>query len=194
MDFDHIVSIVGGFLGVFLLVLAYTYLHKLDKIGCPCAIDKRRKFLKQYIVFAIVWIAITMFFPPSVAAKAIGVNFGALYVLFNLIFAIVSFVFFIFAIQVIRKLMVEKCKCSEDVRREILYIWALLEIIILVMLVILPLTIMVTSSAFGVAKLVVEEGIKDSSTVYNAVINPVASVRKIPSSLRTSLSKMKGKK
>jgi len=194
MDFDHIVSIVGGFLGVFLLILAYTYLHKLDTIGCPCAADKRREFLKKYIIFAIVWIAITMFFPPSMAAKMIGVNFGAVYVLFNLIFAFVSFVFFIFAIQVIRKLMVEKCKCSEDVRREILYIWALLEIIILVMLVILPLTIMVTSSAFGMAKMVLEEGIKDSSTVYDAVINPISSVRKIPYSLKKSFSKMKGKK
>jgi len=184
MDIAYLVSVIGGFLGIFLLVLTYTYIDKLEKIGCVCSEHPYRNFIKKYCIFAIVFIALVMFFPPATAAKYLGVELGTVYMFVKMAYGIATVVFFVLALIYVRYLMREKCKCSEDVRREVLYIWAILEIVILAAAVVIPLMIVISAGAFLLVKNTIKKGTSSIDTIMDAAINPIGNVKKIPGNVK----------
>lgn len=183
MDIAYIVSVIGGFLGIFLLVITYTYIDKLEKIGCVCSEHPYRNFVKKYCLFAIGYIALTMFFPPATAVKLLGPELGVAYFAVKVLYTIATIVFFVLALIYVRYLMREKCKCSEDVRREVLYIWSILEIVILAMAVVIPTVMMVATGAFVLVRSAVIDN-KKMDTVMDAAINPIGNVKKVPGNLK----------
>lgn len=191
MDISHIVSAVVGILGIFLLAMTYTYIDKLEKTGCACAEHPYKKYIKGYTIFAIVFLLINMVFPPALAAKTLGVSVGRIYGLITIPYYIATVAFFIMALIYVRYLIKEKCKCSEDVRRDVLYIWAILEIVLISALFIIPLlgflingSLMVASSAFSV-------GSKSATSIRDAAVDPVSSALKVGDSVKKSLKKLR---
>jgi hypothetical protein len=187
MDVVQIVSFIGSFIGIVLLFVTYLYVDKLEKIGCACAAHPYQKFVKNFPIFAIVYLALTMFLPPSLAVQRFGMSAGGAIFAINILFAVAAIVFFVLALQYVRYLKVAKCACSEDVRREVLYWWAILELVILGVAVVLPILFAVLAGAFALTTGTLTQVSKSSSAIRQATVNPIKSARAFPASLKKTL-------
>lgn len=184
LDIAYIVSVIGGLIGIVLLGTTWFYLDKLENTGCACAEHPYRNFLKNYAVFAIAYVAITMFFPPAVTIPKLGLIGGAIYAGVNVLFSVATLVFFVLAIIYARYLMKEKCKCSEDVRREVLYYWSILEVVILGSMLLLTLITPVITNAFALVASTTDHVGKAAANIRDAVVNPIGSATKVPQHLK----------
>ena len=186
MDFGiaNAVSVVGKIIGFILLVVAYMYIDKLEKIGCACADHPYRKPIKNFLKFAIVYFLLTTFLPPAVAAELLGPVAGLIYVVLDVVFTVVALVFFVLMMRYTKYLSVEKCKCSEGNTREILYIYSILEVIMLSLLVILPIVLSIGKGAFALAVTTVKDVQSKTGTVTDSVFNPLKAVKSVPRALK----------
>jgi hypothetical protein len=186
-NLGYIASLVVGFIGIILLVTTYTYIDKLEKMGCPCSDHPYRSFIKNYAMFITVYILITMFIPPNVIASSLGPMGTFIYMIVKVIISIITFIFFIMAILYVRYLMREKCKCSEDIRRDVLYIWSIIEIALLGIFIMIPIFIMLVGGSIGVALGAAKEFHSSANTIQDITVNPLKHVKKIPGSLKSSV-------
>lgn len=187
MDIVQIASFLLSFVGIALLFATYLYVDKLEKIGCACAEHPYQKFVKNFPIFAIVYLAITMFLPPSLAAQRFGLSVGGVLLTLKALFAVAAIVFFAMALKYVRYLKEAKCACSEDVRREVLYWWAIVELVLLGVAVVLPILFAVLAGAYALTTGTVKDVVKSSGEVRDTVVNPIKSVRKFPASLKKTL-------
>ncbi len=174
-------------LGLILLVVSYTYINKLEKIDCKCAEHPYRKFIKNYIIFAIVFLLLLMVLPASKAAKTFGKTGAVVYAAATLLFTVASIVFFVYALMYVRYLMKAKCMCSEDMRRDALYVWSIAELVILGVIVIIPLIAILAVTTIGLVVGGVKQVSSVSPSVIEAVSNPLKSAKRLPSTLRREL-------
>lgn len=182
---ESIVYALMSVLGIVLMLTTYMYIQKLERIQCACSEHPYRNYIKNYILFAIVFLLFTMFVTPAQAVKMFGTTFGLVYSVAQVIYGFATFIFFVYALQYVRYLMREKCKCSEDVRREVLYVWSIAEIVIIGVLVILPLLSQVVLSSLGVVMSATKELVtKEPSAMREAAVNPLKSLKKLPASLK----------
>jgi hypothetical protein len=182
MDFGiaNAVSVVGKIIGFILLVVAYMYLDKLEKIGCACAEHPYRKSIKKFLTFAIAYFLITTFLPPAVVVDLLGPVAGLAYVVIDIVFTVVALVFFVLLMRYTKYLSVEKCKCSEGNTREILYIYSIIEVIMLSLLVILPIVLSIGKGAFALAVTTVKDVQSKTGTVTDTVFNPLKAAKSVP--------------
>ena len=181
--------ITPGYIGNFivnlfifvLLACVYTYIQKLETTGnCDCALDyPYLKFIKSFSLFAFVFLLFVMLVPPgTVLADLFGSQITGLYVFVLFVFYIVFAVFLFMTMTYTRLLITEKCKCSEDIRREFIYAGSTIEILLLAMFVLIaivfPLLLSSLSILFKNMKSV-------SSTIEENLKNPVKGITKLPS-------------
>lgn len=194
MTLGNLLSTIIGIIGVFLLVLIYTYVDKLEKIGCDCSTHPYRKYIKGFSIFAIIYVVFMFIIPPSLAIRTFGKDVAFLYAIAHVIFAILAIVFFVYSLLYTRYLMKEKCKCSEDSRREILYLWSLIEVILFALIFIIQILLLLAAVTIGVATGMIDIIKGNSELVHEAVYNPLRSVQRIPKAVRdlpSSLKKIK---
>jgi hypothetical protein len=187
---DTLVSValwLLSILGLILLVVSYTYINKLEQIDCKCAEHPYRRFIKGFIIFAIVFLLLLMVFPANKMARQFGNTGSMLYSVATLLFTVAAIVFFVYALIYVRYLMRVKCMCSEDGRRTALYVWSIVELVLLGLLVIIPLLAILILTTIGLITSGVKQVSAMSPTVVEAVSNPVKSARRIPSTLRREL-------
>jgi hypothetical protein len=197
MDILHMITIANSVLGIFLLLLSYTYIDKIEKIGCACAESNNKQFIKNFALFASVYLFVTMFIPPGSVVHLFGVTGALIYRVIDLIFIIMSFVFFVLAFMYTRNLINEKCQCSEDVRREVFYIYSIVEICLLSLGVVFGVLLSLMSGAFALAVSTVDDIEKNGSRITETVRNPIKSLGKVPKNIKkvtSSLKKTLGKK
>lgn len=190
MDIAHIITGIISLLGIFLLAMTYTYIDKLEKTGCACSEHPYRKFIKGYSIFAIIFLVVTMVFPPATAAKVLGTTVGKVYGLLTIPYYIATIVFFVMALMYVRYLMREKCKCSEDVRREILYIWSILEIIIISAMFMIGILGALVTGSVALASSTLSNANKAAPAIREAAVNPLGSAMKVGDSVKKSLKKL----
>jgi len=184
-NIESMVYALMSVLGIVLMITTYMYILKLERIQCACSDHPYRNYIKNYILFAIAFLFFTMFITPAAAVKMFGQTFGVVYSVAQVLYGFATFIFFIYALQYVRFLMKEKCKCSEDVRREVLYVWSMAEIIIISVLFILPWISKIALSSLGVVMNATKELIqKEPAAMREAAINPLKSLRKLPASLK----------
>jgi hypothetical protein len=188
---ENIEAIFWAFLsiiGVVLMGLTYTYIDKLERINCACAEHPYKKFIKNYIIFAICFLLITAFLPPSMIVGAIGPIYGMIYLAIKWIYVIATIVFFIYALRYVQYLTREKCKCSEDIRRDVLYWWSIIQLVIFSILVLLPFIVMMASGAFALAVKSGKSAISNlDKTVMMTTVNPIKGVKKATSELQNDI-------
>ena len=187
MDITYVLSVILGFVGIFLLGLTYTYIDKLEKTGCACSEHKYRNFIKRYCIFAIVVLAFMILVPATLVTKMFGPIGSIILSSLQIAYGILTVVFFVLAIIYVRYLIKEKCKCSEDKRREILYYWSILEIVLIAVAILVPILMWAKAGASAVASSAVKEGSKYATNVMEAAVNPVKSVRKVPENVKKSI-------
>lgn len=189
MDLAHVMTAITGVLGLFLLGMTYTYIEKLENIGCACAEHKYRNFIKVFTIVAFVMLALGVVFPPSAAVRVLGSVVGRAYEALMYAFALALIVYFVMVFVYVRYLMREKCRCSEDIRREVMYIWAILEIILIAALFVFGLVIVLISSSVAMAVNTIDEVKKTAPVIPQAALDPVNSVMKVTKSVSKSLKK-----
>lgn len=186
-------SISAGYIGnvvlnlfiFFLLLATYTYILKLENLGCACAIHPNRDFIKNFSIFALVFLGIIVFIPMSFIIKTFGNIIAALFAFVKFVFYIICIVYFYMILEYTRYLVNEKCKCSEDYRRELIMAGSIIEltIILLVFVVIIILPVI-----FNSVTVVVKNVDTVEKEVATAVKSPYKSIRTIPSKLKKASS------
>lgn len=174
-------------LGIVLMVVTYMYILKLERVACQCAEHPYRNFIKNYILFAIAFLVVTTFVPPAVADKLFGANFAVVYKLIQVLYGFATVIFFVYALLYVRYLVKEKCKCSEDVRREVLYYWSIAEIVIIGVVLVLPWISKIVLGSLGVMMTATKDLLGKESVVREAAVNPFKAARKLPSSLKKTV-------
>jgi hypothetical protein len=109
-----------------LYVMFLTFVLKLEKIGCECALTWRRWYI---LIFSFIYIIANIFILVNPQ-----VRIGFL--------AIPALLFYIFSIQYVNYLRKEKCECSEDYRREVLYWTAVISLILFVLVFVATFSIL----------------------------------------------------
>lgn len=180
------INLVIGLIGLVLFITTYTYIDKLEKIGCPCAESPYKDFIKKFCIAAIVYFVVIMLIPPETLVRMTGPIGALVLVIVTIIFTILFIVFYIVAFKYTGTLMREKCKCSEDVRREALYYWSIIEIILFSTIIILPLFVTIMGMAIALVVSSVNYVHDSSSVARNLVLDPVKSIAKVPASLKAS--------
>ncbi len=187
MNFNvaYIMKLLYSLLVVILLVLVYTYITSLEQKGCECAMTRDNNFIKGFTLFAIIYLIFTAFVPEETIKDVVGPGIVFLYKFIDLIFVLV-FIYYIYVVfRYTRYLVDEKCKCSVDMRREIIMIGSLIELVLLVILFILGVvTITIMSVLFTVVRTVSEE----VDNARNAIRDPIGSISNIPNALKKEMN------
>lgn len=186
-----LLKVLLGVTGIILLIVTYAYIDKLEKTGCECAMHKYKNFIKKYALFAVAYLALSIVVPEKAFAGMFGEAGAYALFLLHFLFVVATMVFFVLALIYAKYLMEEKCKCSEDMRREILYYWSILMIAILGSVVVIPIFMSMTSSAMAVAVNTVDRVSKSSTDVRSAMMNPLKSAKRVPGALRSQLKMRK---
>lgn len=183
----YIMKMLYSFLVVILLVLVYTYIQSLEAKGCACATTTNSSFIKGFTIFAIIYLLLTAFIPESSMKEYLGNNIVILYKYVDLVFILV-FIYYLYVVfRYTRYLVDEKCKCSADMRREIIMIGSMIELILLVVLFILGV---ITTTIFTVLFSVVKTVEETSKNASDAIRDPIGSLSKIPKTLKKEMNSL----
>lgn len=184
---SYIMKMLYQFLVVILLVLIYTYIKSLEEKGCACAMTPNSSFIRGFTIFAIIYLLLTAFIPESTMKDYFGNNIVILYKYVDLVFILV-FIYYIYVVfRYTRYLVDEKCKCSADMRREIIMIGSMIELILLVILFILSV---ISTAIFTVLFSVVKTVEETSNNASNAIRDPIGSLSKIPKTLKKEMKSL----
>jgi len=167
-----------------LLACCYTYIQKLEDEGCKCVLPNyyaNIAFIKNFSIFALIFLIFVMIIPPgTILADLFGKHITGLYLLIIFIFYIVFIIWIYLTMMYTRKLIVEKCKCSEDIRRELIFAGTTIEMVLILLLllttIVLPIVISSVSVFFNNAKNI-------ANKVETNLKNPVKGIKNIPSDL-----------
>ena len=166
---------------IFILLLSvYTYIEKLEKVGnCECAYEYQHlAFIKSFSIFALVFIVFVMFVPPgTLLADIFGKEITSVYLSVIFIFYIVFAVYLYMTMTYTRMLITKKCECSEDIRRELIFAGATIEMILLVLVILTVIIIPIILSTITIFF----ENIGDvSSKIESNLKNPVKGIKEVP--------------
>lgn len=139
----YIANIILNLLIFILLISVYSYINKLENIGCLCSEDPNRVYIKNFSIFYLVFISIITFIPPNYIEDTFGESVSYIFAFAKFIFYIIFIIYLYIVLEYTRSLINEKCKCSEDLRREFIMIGSIIEytvlLIMLLSIVIIPL-------------------------------------------------------
>ena len=130
MNKEFLGILVIKLLVAILLITTYLYIEKLEKTGCECAEHENREFIKKFSLFAFVYYIITLLVNPSSIKMNSSVTM--LYLAVELIFLITIGFYFYHTVNYTRYLINEKCKCSEDMRREFIMWGSIIELFLII--------------------------------------------------------------
>jgi len=141
-------AIVGNIFGIAIAIMAYTWLVNLEKINCACSESWMRKYIKYYLTAYLALFGVSLFVNIAIYLLDMNLNeiqanpfliiFNTLISIFN-IFAIPNI---IISIIFISKLKEMNCECSEDIKREVYWVYNI------VLASVLALTVLMLLVAF----------------------------------------------
>jgi hypothetical protein len=181
LSLEFLANFLFKFLILILFVLTFTYIQKLENIGCVCSEHEYRDFIKTFSVMAIVYYGIFMFVSSGTINNTLGKELMVLYNVIDIIFLITTLFYFYYTIVYVRYLVNEKCKCSEDLRREIIMWSSIIEMFLLVLVVIVALILPVIGS---VTASVLDNASSTKDQLKRTIIDPIGSLKSSPSKLK----------
>jgi hypothetical protein len=181
---SYIIKFIYSILTILLLVFVYTYITNLEEKGCKCALSPNNAFIKGFTLFAIIYLIFTGFISDKMIKDNFGTNVHILYKIIDIIFIIV-FIYYLYVVfQYTRFLVNEKCKCSVDIRREIIMIGSLIEFGLIFILFLLHIILF---TVFSVFFNIVKEVGESSDSVRNVIRDPINSMRQVPSKVKSEM-------
>ena len=147
-----IFNIILGLIGISINISAILWIYKLENIDCKCSNNWMRIYIKYYlhVIIPIMVISLLMhvyLFVNNMVYTDIRSNLLSLYFFIIGGFNIFGFLNIIISIIFINKLKEINCDCSEDIKREVYYIYniimaSLICLTILMLLMTIPLAIL----------------------------------------------------
>jgi len=139
-------------------ILALNWIYNLEKIKCKCSKDWKRDFIKYYIYIYLVFIIVSVisFFIILVYPKIITSVYMKVFSIIKNVVGLLTLINIVISIIYIYNLKKENCICSEDIAREIYYIWNIISAsvnLFVIFLFILFFIIMGIFLAFAKSKL-----------------------------------------
>lgn len=184
-----IVNVIIKLITIILFGLTYVYIVNLENKGCKCAQTHDSNFIKSFSLFGMIFLIIVMFIPHKLIYKTMGPTLSILINSIEIFFLLVSVYWFYVTYRYTRYLVNEKCKCSDDMRREIIMIGSLIEFIIIFFVFILGLLLSVIAVSIATT---INYVINNQDDIYSTISNPIKSASKIPSKLNSNLKTLKG--
>lgn len=145
-------NIISGVLGLIINIFAIMWIYKLENIDCKCSNNWMRLYIKYYLLLIIPVISITLLinlylYFNNLVYSDITNSLFTFYRLFAGFVTIIGLINIIISIIFINRLKEINCECSEDIKREVYYIYnivlaSLICIIILLTLMSIPLIIL----------------------------------------------------
>jgi len=121
-------SLIIQMIFVILLLIIYTYLYKLENIGCECSEHPNKDFIKNFTIIALIYFFITAFVSLKSVAKSMGGIIVQLVAIATFVFFLLFVVYIYYAFDYVKYLTNEKCKCSEDMSRDIIAIGTMISL------------------------------------------------------------------
>lgn len=137
MNFPSLLVLVLQF-GLQLLLI--NYLFKLEEQGCECALTNHRTYILSFLVINFIVSLLHIF--TNVFDKARNNKLGSL--LMSL-YSLAGIVNIVVVIQYVNMLKSKQCDCSESVYRDMLYVFAIMDAIVLGMAVLLVAYVVISS-------------------------------------------------
>ena len=188
MDMYYAMNFLMGLFGVIVLAMTYTYIDKMERMGCACSEYKYRGFIKTWSVVALCVVTVMMFAPVKLVHQ-LSAELGQAYAVFSALFLVAHLVYIVLTLAYIDHLMKEKCKCSEDARRELLYFWFWVRALAIFGSILISIIVPLSLTSVGTIN-------KEGMQIMRSTINPAESIRdirKIPKSLKSSMKKLSKK-
>lgn len=181
---SYIIKFIYSILTILLLVFVYTYITNLEEKGCKCALSPNNAFIKGFTLFAIIYLIFTGFVSDEMMKDTFGSNVALLYKFIDIIFILVFIYYLYIVFQYTRYLVNEKCKCSVDIRREIIMIGSLIEFGLIFLLFLLHI---IAFTIFSVIFNIVKEVGEGSGSVRGVIRDPVGSMTQVPNKVKSEL-------
>lgn len=149
-----VLNIIGGIVAIIININALVWLNKLETIKCECSGHWMREYIKYYLYVAIpVFIINLIIYLYAFAANDYRVLLSdnnpvmSIYGGFVGIVSLFGFVNIFIAIIFINKLKEINCECSEDIKREVYWIYniilaSIILLVIIFMLISIPFVVM----------------------------------------------------
>jgi hypothetical protein len=124
-----ILSMMISIIVLIINVNALLWINKLDTMNCACSESYMRAYIKYYLYFIIVINSVDIILFMYLYSNNISLleltsnSLYNIYTSFKLIFSIFSIINIVIVIIFINKLKELNCECSEDIRREIYWIY-----------------------------------------------------------------------
>lgn len=106
---------LASIITIILFMYLLTFVYKLESTGCTCALDWRRNYIVFYCFYAIILAVAHFFTHTSILVAFAPVTFA------------LGLLFVVFTLQYVHRLKREKCTCSDQIGRVILYLVAAID-------------------------------------------------------------------
>ena len=159
--FSEVISIILLIIILLININASIWIAKLEKINCACSDNFMRNYIKYFLFVMIpiiiiqIFVAIYVYFNVSYVKSAnISATILMIIVFLKFVFGIFYIINICIAIIYINRLKELNCECSEDIRREVYWIYniilAAILCIFILMLIVLVLIVRFTNYTFSI--------------------------------------------
>ena len=141
----QIVAIISGIIGLIINVYALVWIMKLEAIPeCKCSDTWMRLYIKYFLHIYIPVILITMLlniylYSSGLFAADLTSGIFVAYRAFSVFVGLFGFANMIIAILFISKLKEINCECSEDIKREIYFIYNIIMVSVIALVILFVL-------------------------------------------------------
>jgi hypothetical protein len=170
-----------------LLIIILSYIYKLENMGCECSEHPNKEFIKNFTIVALAYFVITSIISLKSVAESMGFVVVQLLSIATFVFFLMFVVYIYYAFDYVRYLTNEKCKCSEDISRDIISVGTMISLFLFLTLlftiIIVPILLSTLSDLLN--RLEVFEG-----EIEDTVSNPMRTIQRTPDRILTSVKDM----
>lgn len=170
-----------------LLIIIISYIYKLENMGCECSEHPNKEFIKNFTIVALAYFLITSIISLKSVAESMGFVVVQLLSIATFVFFLMFVVYIYYAFDYVRYLTNEKCKCSEDISRDIISVGTMISLFLFLTLlftiIIVPILLSTLSDLLN--RLEVFEG-----EIEDTVSNPMRTIQRTPDRILTSVKDM----
>jgi hypothetical protein len=167
-----------------LLIIILSYIYKLENMGCECSEHPNKEFIKNFTIVALAYFLITSIISLKSVAESMGFVVVQLLSIATFVFFLMFVVYIYYAFDYVRYLTNEKCKCSEDISRDIISIGTMISLFLfltsLFTIIIVPILLSTLSDLLNRIE-VFESEIEDT------VSNPFRTIQRTPDKILSSV-------
>jgi len=184
MNKEFLGILVIKLLVAILLITTYLYIEKLENTGCECAEHENKEFIKKFSLFAFVYYIITLLVNPTSIKMNSSVTM--LYLVVELIFLVTIVFYFYYTVNYTRYLINEKCKCSEDMRREFIMWGSIIELFLIVIVFLNAMLLPVLSNC---SANVLDNVSNTKKGIKSVLSDPISNLKNSPKNISKSIKK-----